>query len=62
MAGAFNMAGGLSYSLSSIAGGFAIARIGFSRMFLAGSLISVVGACLFWVFSKSAVGKAKPGE
>ena len=62
MAGAFNMAGGLSYSLSSIAGGFAIASIGFSKMFLAGAAISVLGAGLFWSFSRSRLGAAKSGE
>ena len=62
MAGAFNVAGGLSYSLSSIAGGFAIASIGFSKMFLAGAAISVLGAGLFWWFSRSRLGRTKPGE
>ena len=62
MAGAFNMAGGLSYSLSSIAGGFAIASVGFSKMFLAGAAISVLGAGLFWSFSRSKLGAEKSGE
>ena len=62
MAGAFNMAGGLSYSLSSIAGGFAIGSVGFSGMFLAGAAISVLGAVLFWSFSRSRWGASKAEE
>jgi MFS family permease len=62
MAGAFNMAGGLSYSLSSVAGGLAIASIGFSKMFLAGAAISLVGVGLFTMFMKSPMGAAKPAD
>ena len=62
MAGAFNMAGGLSYSLSSIAGGFAIASVGFSKMFIAGATISLLGAWLFWVFLRSRIGAAPMQE
>jgi len=48
MAGASNMAWGLSTSMMSIGGGYVIATWGYRSLFLMGACLTTLGALLFW--------------
>ena len=48
MNGARNMAFGLSLSVASLGGGYIVTAMGYPSLFLSGSLVTTVGALLFW--------------
>ena len=48
MSGAIMMGGGLSASAMSLGGGYVIATLGYRTLFSIGSVLSAVGALLFW--------------
>ena len=50
MSGAVTMAAGVSTSVMAFGGGYLIAALGYSGLFLTGAGLTVVGALLFWVY------------
>lgn len=52
MSGAGEMAAGLSFAIIAFVGGLIIATHGYTLLFLAGSLLSVVGALILWLFMR----------
>jgi MFS family permease len=52
MSGAGEMAAGLSFAIIAFVGGLIIATQGYTLLFLAGSILSIAGALLLWLFMR----------
>jgi uncharacterized protein involved in response to NO len=50
MAGVYLTGGGTGMSLTSLIGGYVIARAGFTPFFLLGAAVSAVGVAVFWAY------------
>jgi MFS family permease len=57
MSGANEMAVGLSFSATALVGGYLIARVGYTSLFLGGSFLTLAGALLFWLVFRSPRGE-----
>ncbi len=55
MAGATNMASGLSWALLSVAGGYTIASAGYPTLFIAGALCTALGALVLYAHHRTRV-------
>jgi hypothetical protein len=62
MAGALGLGSGLSLTAVSLAGGFAIAALGYPSVFLTGAVMAVAGAALFWGYFHTPRGEPAPSE
>jgi MFS family permease len=50
MSGAGEMAGGFSFSLMALTGGYLVGLFGYTSLFLIGASLSALGTLLFWIY------------
>jgi len=50
MSGATSMMSGVGYSAMALSGGYIIPIAGYSSLFLTGSVLTGIGAFLFWIY------------
>ncbi len=59
MAGAGEMAAGLSFAIMALGGGFMLSLFSFRDLFLLGAFFSFIGTALFWLYVRGAKPKRK---